>query len=317
MNKINGAEVNVSNISDIELNQLRLLQLIFETKNLTRAGERAGLTQSAVSHTLKKLRHSFNDSLVIRQGNKLILTPRAEYLQAQLSRWLNDFERHILTQEQFEPAQSSRTFYIATSDLVEQSLAPALIQHLSNVSPNIQVVFAKLDKRGFASQIESGEVDFSISVIESSHPALMVTTLYKDDYVSVVRQGHPYLNSENDLASYCRYPHILAGTGKDIRGTVDDALDQLGRTRKVQYKVANFSSAPYIVETSDAIFTAPRTFVEAIRAKFSIAVFEPPLSVAPFSMKMYWDIRNKDDQASRWFRQQITSVARQAAAKAM
>ncbi|MEC4091670.1 LysR family transcriptional regulator [Pseudoalteromonas rubra] len=303
----------MSNISDIELNQLRLLQLIFETKNLTRAGERAGLTQSAVSHTLKKLRHSFNDSLVIRQGNKLILTPRAEYLQSQLNRWLNDFERHILTQEQFEPAYSSRTFFIATSDLVEQSLAPVLIPHLSKVAPNIQVVFAKLDKRGFASQIESGEVDFSISVIESSHPALMVTTLYKDDYVSVVRHDHPCLDSALDLASYCRYPHILAGTGKDIRGTVDDALDKLGHTRKVQYKVANFSSAPYIVETSDAIFTAPRKFVAAIQSKFNIAEFEPPLSVPPFSMKMYWDIRNKDDQASRWFRQEIITVARNTA----
>ncbi|QPB83455.1 LysR family transcriptional regulator [Pseudoalteromonas rubra] len=303
----------MSNISDIELNQLRLLQLIFETKNLTRAGERAGLTQSAVSHTLKKLRHSFNDSLVIRQGNKLILTPRAEYLQSQLSRWLNDFERHILSQEQFEPAHSSRTFFIATSDLVEQSLAPVLIPHLSKVAPNIQVVFAKLDKRGFASQIESGEVDFSISVIESSHPALMVTTLYKDDYVSIVRHNHPCLDSALDLASYCRYPHILAGTGKDIRGTVDDALGKLGHTRKVQYKVANFSSAPYIVETSDAIFTAPRKFVAAIQSKFNIAEFEPPLSVPPFSMKMYWDIRNKDDQASRWFRQEIITVARNTA----
>ncbi|QTL34971.1 LysR family transcriptional regulator [Pseudoalteromonas viridis] len=304
----------MSNISDIELNQLRLLQLIFETKNLTRAGERAGLTQSAVSHTLKKLRHSFNDSLVIRQGNKLILTPRAEYLQSQLNRWLNDFERHILTQEQFDPAHSSRTFFIATSDLVEQSLAPALIQHLSKVAPNIQVVFAKLDKRGFASQIESGEVDFSISVIESSHPALMVTTLYKDDYVSVVRQDHPCLDVAFDLANYCRYPHILAGTGKDIRGTVDDALDKLGHTRKVQYKVANFSSAPYIVETSNVIFTAPRTFAEAIRTKFNITILEPPLSVPSFSMKMYWDIRNKDDQANRWFRQELISVARQKAA---
>ncbi|WP_370280687.1 LysR substrate-binding domain-containing protein [Pontibacterium sp.] len=235
----------MANISDIELSQLRLLQIIFETKNLTRAGERAGLTQSAVSHILKKLRHSFNDSLVIRQGNKLVLTPRAEQLQPALNRWLNDFERNILFQEAFEPSTSNRTFFIATSDLVEHSLAPRLIKHLSKVAPNIQLIFRKLDKRGFASQIESGEVDFSISVLDSSHPSLMVRTLYRDEFVSVVRTSHPLLKTKKDAKNFCKYPHVLAGTGSDSRGMVDDALEEMGLSRDVQYKVANFSSPDF------------------------------------------------------------------------
>ncbi|OCQ21040.1 LysR family transcriptional regulator [Pseudoalteromonas luteoviolacea] len=300
----------MGNISDIELNQLRLLQIIFETKNLTRAGERAGLTQSAVSHVLKKLRHSFNDSLVIRQGNQLVLTPRAEALKPQLGRWLNDFERHILHQEQFDPGTSSRIFYIATSDLVEQMLAGPLLTYLGRIAPNIRVVFTKLDKRGFASQIESGEVDFSISVMESNHPSLMVTTLYRDDFVSIVRCDHPLLQGPNVPEAFCQYPHVLAGTGKDIKGMVDDALAQVGLSRTVQYKVANFSSAPYIVEDSDAVFTAPRKFIRAITSRFKVTEFETPCAIQGYAMKIYWNIRNKDDEAINWLRKQIVAVTK-------
>jgi DNA-binding transcriptional LysR family regulator len=298
----------MSNISDIELSQLRLLQIIFETKNLTQAGERAGLTQSAVSHTLKKLRHSFNDSLVIRQGNKMVLTPRAESLQTSLGRWLNDFERNILFQEVFEPLTSDRTFYIATSDLVEHILAPHLSRHFGRIAPNIRIVFRKIEKRALASQIESGEVDFAISIIDSTHPNLMVRTLYRDDFVSVVRAGHPLLNSKIKAKDFCQYPHVLASTGNDNRGMVDDALEVLGLSRVMQYKVANFSSAPYIVESSDAILTAPRTFVDLIAGKFNVSSFTPPVELESYAMKMYWHIKNKDDQANRWFREQIAEI---------
>lgn len=309
MNNING-KVGMTPISDIDLNQLRLLQLIFETKNLTRAGERAGLTQSAVSHTLKKLRHSFNDTLVMRQGNKLVMTPRAEALQIPLNRWLNDFERTILNHEVFDPAHSSRTFYVGTSDLVEQSLAGPLIGHLGRLAPHVHLVFSKLDKRSFASQIESGEVDFIISVADTSHPGLMVRALYQDDFVCVARRGHPFLKGPQDIQQFCRYPHILAGTGRDNRGMVDDALEVHGLHRTVQYKVANFSSAPYLVESSDCLFTGPRQFITAVAGKFDLEMFELPLCLESYTMKIYWNIRDKDDQANRWMREQITEVGR-------
>ncbi|WP_444921777.1 LysR family transcriptional regulator [Microbulbifer sp. CnH-101-G] len=299
----------MSNISDIELNQLRLLQIIFETRNLTRAGERAGLTQSAVSHTLKKLRHSLNDSLVIRQGNQLVLTPRAERLQVALNRWLHDFERNILNQEAFDPESTQRTFYIATSDLVEQSIAPPLIALLQREAPRIQVIFIKIDKLGIANQIESGESDLSISTVESNHPSLMVKTLYRDDFTSVVRTDHPFLKSKKDVHNFCNYPHILAGTGRDNRGMVDEALEKIGLSRNVQFKVANFSSAPYIVERSDAILTAPRKFIQSITSKFNIKLFTPPISLPHYSMKVYWNLRNKDDQANKWLRDKIAEAA--------
>lgn len=300
----------MSNISDVELNQLRLLQIIFETKNLTRAGERAGLTQSAVSHTLKKLRHSLNDSLVIRQGNQLVLTPRAESLQAPLNRWLNDFERNILNQEEFSPESAQRTFFIATSDLVEQSIAPTLISVLQKEAPNIKIIFIKLDKRSIASQLESGEADLSISVAESSHPSLMVKTLYRDDFVSVVRKEHPFLKTNKDIYNFCRYPHILAGTGRDNRGMVDEALENIGLSRNVQFKVANFLSAPYIVERSDTILTAPKKFITSITSKFNVTYFTPPVDLPQYSMKAYWNLKNKDDQANCWLRDKIVEVTR-------
>ena len=299
----------MSTISDIELSQLRLLQLIFETRNLTRAGERAGLTQSAVSHVLKKLRLRFDDSLVIRQGNSLVLTPRAESIRIPLKRWLNDFDRNILVNEPFDPSTSERTFYIATSDLVEQMIAPRLVEELKALAPGIHLVFNKFDKRSFATEIESGDADFCITVLESTHPALMVTTLFRDDFVSVARAGHPIFAATPDAKAFCAYPHILAGTGRDIRGTVDGELEKLGLSRDVRYKVANFSSAPYLAESSDGIFTAPRRFVDTVLDKFNIVAFELPVDHPGYGMKVYWHVKNKDDQANRWLRERIFAVS--------
>ncbi|MEM1190673.1 MAG: LysR family transcriptional regulator [Pseudomonadota bacterium] len=293
----------------MELSQLRLLQVILETRNLTRTAERAGLTQSAVSQTLKKLRHAFNDALVIRQGNRLVLTPRAESIQIPLNRWLNEFERNILFQEPFDPKTSDRTFYIATSDMVEQIVAPPLIRRLKDAAPTVHLSFSKLNKLSFANQIESGEVDFCVSVLESNHPSLMVTTLYRDDFVSLVRNDHPYLQSPQDIESFCSYPHILAGTGRDARGTVDDVLESQGFSRVVQFKVANFSSAPYILEASNSILTAPRKFAKTVAGKFAVAEIETPFKHKEYSMRLYWHIKNKDDEGNRWLRKQFADIA--------
>ena len=254
------------------------------------------------------MRHSFNDALVIRQGNTLVLTPRAESLEIQLTRWLNDFEMNILNYEEFDPAYSTRTFYIGTSDLVEQVITPRLVSRLSKLAPNMKLIFCKLDKRSFATQIDSNEVDFVISVADSTHPSLMVKTLYKDNFVSAARITHPIFKTQQDAKAFCHYPHILAGTGRDNRGMVDDELDKLGLTREVQVKVANFSSAPFVLESSDCILTAPKKFIDAMKDKFEIQPFEPPIELPDYSMKLYWNIKNKDDEGNKWMRQQITEL---------
>ncbi|AOT07070.1 hypothetical protein [Pseudoalteromonas luteoviolacea] len=91
---------------------------------------------------------------------------------------------------------------------------------------------------------------------------------------------------------------------------VDDALNALGLSRTVQYKVANFLTAPYIVEKSDAIFTAPRRFINAISQQFQISQFETPVPMESYAMRLYWHIKNKDEQVIKWFREQLVAVAR-------
>ena len=120
INEINVYNLIMNSINDIDLNLLKLLDVIFETRNLTRTGERLGLTQSAVSHSLKKLRDAFDDPLVIRQGNRLILTAKGESIEGPIKSWLNDFEHSILNTEDFEPLTSTRNFVITTTDLTEQ-----------------------------------------------------------------------------------------------------------------------------------------------------------------------------------------------------
>ena len=300
----------MSKIHSLDLNLLRLLHAIFESRNLTRTGERLGLTQSAVSHALKKLRYSFDDPLVIRQGNELVLTPKAEGLQIPLARWLNDFEKNIFNQIEFDPSTSEKTFHISTTDQFEQIIVPKIVKALKKQAPHIHLYFSKWDVGRFAQQIESGEIDFAVGVATLDQPNLMVTSLYSETFASMARTRHPYFKSAMTAKAFAGYPHILVSTGFGGKGVVDWALEELKLSRDILYKVANFSSAPYIVEVSDVILTAPRKFIETIGSRHKVKIFEPPVNLNPFKLKMFWHVKNQTDAANKWLRDLIVHISR-------
>lgn len=303
----------MNRIHNVDLNLLKLLDSIFETLNLTRVGETTGLTQSAVSHALKKLRVSFDDPLVIRNGNKLQLTTKGEQLKIPIRRWLNAFEQTILNIEEFDPATSTRSFTISTTDLSEQLQIPKLVQALSKVAPQIKLHIFKWDAYRVLDQLENGEMDFILGVRTSNRPNLMQSVMYQETFNSMVRKNHPILKnlsnkSKCTVSEFTKYPHVLVSTGLGGPGVVDTALEEKGFKRDVRYRLSNFSSAPYLIENSDSILTAPRKFNEFVAKKFNVKLFETPIHLNPYQLKLLWHVKDNNDKGSMWMREQIRKV---------
>lgn len=274
--------MSISN--DIKIELIPIFVTIMETLSLTETAKRHGVTQSAVSHSLKKLREQLNDDLVIREGNRLTPTVKAEQMYPQLKKWIGELN-HIVDAVEFNPKSSEKIFYIATTDLIEQLYLPKIILYLKKHAPFISIRIIRWSPGQIYAQLNNSEIDLAIGVGNFEYPNLMQKVLYKEVFSSAVKIGHPILNGKITVESFLAYPHTMTSSGDREKGIVDIALEKINRKRVLSHTVANFSSAPYIVENSDCILTAPRRFLEFSKSHHKIHVFNPPIDIPGYQLK--------------------------------
>ena len=296
------------NINDLNLEYLRTLNSIIQSKSVTKSANELGVTQSAMSHTLKKLRDQLEDELVFRQGNQLELTAKAKAIKAPLAKWLREIES-ILEVEDFVPLTSQKVFLIATSDIVEQLFMPRLIQILSREAPLVQVRAIKWEYPKVEGQLLNSEVDFAIGVRGFDSSALMKRELYSESFVSMARKRHPIFRRKINIENFLKYPHVMAGPG-DGRGAIDNYLDKINRKRNLMYTVHSFSSAPALVESTDCLLTAPKRFLEHTNGKYDTRLFETPVEMNSFGVNLYWAKLNHQEAANSWMREKIYAIAK-------
>ena len=203
---------------NLNLEYLRVLDSILETKSTTRSAKNLGVTQSAISHSLKKLRDILDDEIVFRHGNSLELTAKASSIQIPLRSWLEQIGP-ILNVEDFVPANSEKVFYIATTDIVEHLFAPLLIKTLQKKAPKIQLRFLKWEYEKIESLLLNSQIDMAIGVRTFDSPNILQRILYEDSFISMARKNHPILKKRICLESFLSYPHVMTGPG-DGRGAI-------------------------------------------------------------------------------------------------
>lgn len=294
-------------IHDLRIELIPLLITLLETLSVTECAKKMGVTQSAVSHSLRKLREQLDDEIVIRDGNKLVPTTKAEKIYPVLKRWLGELE-FIFESTDFNPQTSKRIFYIAATDIVEQVFMPRMIKAVERKAPHVSLRVVRWNTDRVYSQLMSSEIDMAIGVRNFDYPNLMQKTLYEEVFVSAVRKKHPFLKSKRGLEEFLSYPHTMTSVGDRQKGVVDSALEKLNRSRVLTHTVANFSSTPYLVENSECILTAPRRFLEFSTQNHKIEIFEPPIDLPIFNVKLFWSKKAHQDQAHTWLRDVLYTV---------
>lgn len=297
MNKINGFKVEL----------IPVFITILDTLSVTASAKKLGLTQSAVSHSLKKLREQLDDDIVFREGNRLVATAKAEKIYPVLKRWYGELDS-IIDATEFDPRMSRKNFYIATTDIVEQMFLPDLISHLKVCAPEIGIRMVRWQSDLFYSQLMNAEINLAVGVRNYDYPNLMQKALYKETFHSAARSGHPIFETPINLERFLSYPHAMTSSGDRQKGVVDIALERLNRERLLLHTVSNFSSAPYIVENSDCILTAPSRFLRICAKKHKLEAFKPPIKLPEFDVKLFWSKKMHKDRANQWLRNVISDV---------
>jgi len=299
-------------LGETNLNLLVALAALIEEANVTRAAARVGVTQSAMSHSLRELRALLGDQLLVRGPRGMLLTPRAEALRGPLRRGLGELERVVAGKVGWSPATEARVFRIGAGDYLSVRLVPPLLERLGREAPGVDLDVRAADLPRSAALLESGELDVLTGLGTGDLPGLRRRALISDRFACLVRAGHPQLRGRLDLDLYCRLPHVLISPRGDSGSVVDSALEQLGRRRRVALRVPYFLVAPLVVARSDMILTAPAHLARELAAHYPLQLLPAPLELPGFTLHLIWHERFDDDPAHRWLRDTMVAVGQAA-----
>jgi len=291
-----------------ELGLLPALRMLLEERNVTRAAERAGMSQPSMSRALARLRRLFGDQLLVRGPAGSMLTARALALAGELPAVLDDLER-LVRPPRFDPATATARFVIVTPDYVALLLLPAVLHRLRREAPGIE-----LDIRNVGSsegyEPLAATVDLVIGVVGDGGAGLYRQRLFEDGFACLLPRGSARRTGPLTLDEYLAIPHALITITGRGGGAVDAALERLGRSRHIAVRVQTFLAAPAMIADSDVAVTLPRLLAEHAAPQTGLAIADVPLDLGTFTMMQVWHARRHKDPAHAWLREIIAAEAR-------
>lgn len=289
-------------LSQIDVNLLVTLDVLLDECSVTRTARRLGLTQPAVSQALGRLRDLLDDPVLVRQGSKMVPTPRARDLAGPLRRLLADLHALISEQPAFDPAQATGRLNVAINDYVALVLVPPLLQRLRAEAPHLDVSFRAIPFDEASDALARGDLDLVAGVLPETPAAVRAAPVLEEHFTCLLRRGHP-LADRLDLQAYAEADHLLISPrGRRQGGAVDAALEAEGLRRRVAVEVPYFLAAPSIIAATDLVITLPSRIAAAFAETYDLIQRPPPISLARFNLWMYWHTRFDRDPAQRWLR---------------
>jgi len=300
------------NLMQVDLNLLTVLDALLSERHVSRAGERVGLSQPATSAALARLRATFNDPLLERDGNRMRLTARAAELREPLTAALTALRAVFDDGGEFDARSTKGTFRIATTDFVAMLLLPRLQQELETSAPELTIELSGLS--AVQQRMDEDELDLVIGTFDSLPSRFRRSQLFTEHLVCLVRTGHPSLSGgagPSDpmlLEDYLKYPHLRVSPRGDDLGSVSRAVADLNVRRHIGCIVQQFSVAPFVVESTDLIATLPARIAIRFADVLAVSIREAPLRLKDRLFEMVWHERRDPAPFHRWMRERIAAV---------
>jgi DNA-binding transcriptional LysR family regulator len=294
----------------LPLHQMAALDALLQERNVRRAAERCGVTQSAMSHALRQLREALGDPLLLRSGNAMLLTPRAEAIRTPLHHALSQVRAAVQARPGFDAQTSTRRFSIACSDAVAVTLIPELAHDLWRAAPGVGLELRPAAAERIPELLEAGELDLLVGPVRPGAPGLKAQALYRTDWRVVCNRTLARDGAPLDLDRYCALPHAIIGShhGPSV---IDEALAKLGRTRRVTLAIPYFMAASAILEQTDHVLTLPDGLAAQLVRGRRLVRFEPPLRLPTGRVFAVWHERFDHEPGARWLRERLLAAARE------
>jgi DNA-binding transcriptional LysR family regulator len=293
-------------LTGLNLNLLVALDALLSERNVTRAARRVGITQPAMSQTLARLRDLFADPILVRKGRGMVLTPRAEAMLVPLSDALLSVERAVQLGMAFDPETSTRIFTVALPDLSVTVMLSALLRLIGEMAPGVRVQVEPLSISRLSDKLAAGEIDLVLSVYLSSSEGLRQETLLTDEYVCLVRRGHPLARRKQvRIDDYATHGHLAYTPIGFVPRPMSEAVPGLETTSGIRASVPYLLALPEVVRGTDLVATVPRRLLSAPIDLSDIVTLEAPPELPAVVESLWWHPRFDSDPAHQWLRERV------------
>ena len=297
-------------VAGFDLNLLKAFNALYAERHVTRAGQAIGLSQSAMSGALTRLREVFADELFVRSPSGMQPTPRADDLAGPISAALR-LMRGVLQEDGFNPATADHVVTIAMTDYAAFVLLPPLLTRLAVAAPHLDLrVRGIFGKDEVVNLLDSGEASMAISVPVDASARILTRLLLQEGFACIARPGHPAFAEGAGVEAFAAASHLLVSPEGDRTGLVDHKLAALGLERRVVLSLPQFLVAPFVIAETDLVATlASRVARRFAAANFGVVVHAPPIALSEWPLAMTWHRRVDDHPATVWLRDCIAEIA--------
>ncbi|RMX02597.1 LysR family transcriptional regulator [Corticibacter populi] len=301
----------MANFRSLDLNLLRVFDVVMQERSLTKAAERLNLTQPAVSNALRRLREALEDELLVRSGQGLEPTARAVELWDTVRDVMLQL-RDAISPESFDPARTDMTVHMGMIDATAALLLPHLVQILEKEAPRVSVQVMPLTTRDPRRMLESAEIDVAVGYFPAvladltaraqaeAGVAFEARLLYQREYVCVMNAQHPLAEQPLTLERFCDARHLLVSFSGRPYGFIDEALAARGLRRQVVMTVNQYLTAARVVAQTQLLTALPRHFLAPSGLAHHLVMRELPIQLAPVSVTMLWLRQNRHPAAIQW-----------------
>jgi DNA-binding transcriptional LysR family regulator len=300
--------MNSIHLSRVDLNLLVVFDALIAEGHATRAAERVGLTQPAVSHALNRLRALFGDPLFVRSPRGMTPTPAALEAAPAIRSILEQVEGVLSGGGTFDPETSPRQFTLGLSDYAAFVLLPGLTARMEREAPGASLVVRNTSRGVGLAMLDNGVVELIAGNFPAPLSHMREELLYEEEFVCAGRRDHPILSGGLDLDRYLSLRHLQVSLKGEPHGYVDAVLQERGIKRTVSVTVGHFLMAPLLVHKSDLIATEPRRLFRGLTDRLPLAVSPPPFEIPSFRVVQTWHTRYDADPGHTWLRSLLLEV---------
>ena len=292
-----------------DLNLLLVFSVIWEERSLSKAAARLYLSQSAVSHALKRLRAEFGDPLFVRESKGVAATDFAATIAPKIRQLLHGVEAIYHENNSFDPKAAKRTLVLSAGDYFSITRLEKFVSRLEAEAPHVRLFIKPVANIYQLEKFESGEIHLAITAIDvAAKEGFHAREIFRDKISFCLRKNHPQAKGKASPERYLKLKHINVSNFGSERGVVDEYLETIGKKRDVNLVTGSFYDAARLVRSTDLSFSAPHQMCAGLAKEYDLAIYPLPFQYQPRSISMVWHERTNQDPFHAWVRELILKV---------
>jgi len=293
---------------NIDLNLLVTFSYLYRYRSVSTAAEKSFVSQSAMSHSLARLRQLFDDPLFVRKGHKMDPTEHAHHIAPTISQLLDSITHNLLTKAQFDPANYSGVCRIGLTDYAEFIFAPAIYDCIRAQAPNAQISFINVNRSNYVALTEQEKLDLVIGSMPALDDEFESHYLYTEKHVCLADPNTLALKSELTKEVFAGIEQALVSPDGSLTTQVDKKLAEHGLSRRVTVASRNFLTIRSLLKQRRLIAIVPEKMALAEGFDDHLTTFKPPVPVADFDIAMLWHTSRNSEDKNVWLRALVEGV---------